>query len=147
MPTIHVEIPGEVKGLARPRATKSKGHARMYDPESNAIEKGRLQMHLLKALEEFNPGMVVCGPKGFNVDIEAYIACPKSMSKKMRAAALEGEVRPKRKPDIDNIAKLILDAWNNGVLWEDDKDVSTLWVKKRYGEKEHLEVTVNWEEP
>lgn len=37
-----------------------------------------------------------------------------------------------KRPDIDNLAKLVLDA-GNGVLWEDDSQVCHLDVRKVYG--------------
>jgi len=57
---------------------------------------------------------------------------PASWAKAKREAALAGKIRPAVKPDIDNLAKCILDALN-GVLWRDDAQVVDLWMSKRYG--------------
>ncbi|MDF2537449.1 MAG: Holliday junction resolvase [Herbinix sp.] len=41
------------------------------------------------------------------------------------------KIRPTKKPDIDNIAKVILDALN-GIAYKDDTQVVTLEVRKFY---------------
>ena len=56
-----------------------------------------------------------------------------SKSKKFKAAALAGEEKPTKKPDIDNLVKLVLDALN-GVFFADDKQVVELEAVKKYGE-------------
>jgi Holliday junction resolvase RusA-like endonuclease len=63
----------------------------------------------------------------------AYYGVPKSKSKKVAADMLNGHILPTKKPDIDNIAKIILDGLN-GIAWDDDKQIVELLVGKRYGE-------------
>ena len=45
------------------------------------------------------------------------------------------------KPDVDNIAKSILDAMN-GFVFKDDNQVSKISVEKRYAENEKVFVRV-----
>ena len=54
------------------------------------------------------------------------------------------EIRPTKKPDNDNIAKIILDALN-GVAYQDDKQVVSLQVEKYYTEADEM-VTVELQE-
>ena len=146
MPTLKLDIPGEVKGLARPRASSFGGHVRMYDPSSNINEKGRLQVHLRDAINrEHLQRSLSCSPKGYALDVVAYFKCPKSMSKKSREAALNGDMKVMKKPDGDNVLKTIGDAWN-GILWDDDSMVTHFSIDKCYAETEHMEITVSWEE-
>lgn len=65
----------------------------------------------------------------------AVLPIPQSVSKKKKKAMLEGFIYPTKKPDIDNLAKQILDAMTRLQFWEDDKQVVELYCKKSYGEK------------
>ena len=57
---------------------------------------------------------------------------------------LNGELRPTKKPDCDNIAKVILDALN-GIAYHDDSQVVELVVHKHYAETTRVNVTL-WSE-
>ena len=53
-----------------------------------------------------------------------------------------GDTLPQKKPDADNIAKVVLDALN-GVAYEDDKQVVRVTISKVYSfEKEGLEIEI-----
>ena len=67
------------------------------------------------------------------VMIEATMSIPLSWSKAKRQAALNGDVYPSR-PDVDNIAKTVLDGMN-GVVYEDDAQVTHLKVNKKYAQE------------
>ena len=146
MPSLGMFVTGEVKGLARPRATTFRGHARMYDPSQNVNEKGRIQVHFLETVKKLGIALpIVCDGKGFFVRIDAYFKVPKSFSKKKRMAALDGEILPTKKPDADNVCKLVLDSIS-GYLG-DDAMVTRVIVEKHYGDVEGIDLLVCWEEP
>jgi Holliday junction resolvase RusA-like endonuclease len=63
--------------------------------------------------------------------LRAELPIPASWSKKKRAAAILGIVRPGR-PDLDNIVKLCSDALNH-VAYADDALIAELRAEKRYG--------------
>jgi Holliday junction resolvase RusA-like endonuclease len=69
------------------------------------------------------------------VYITAFFPIPKSTSKKNRALMLEDKLLPTKKPDSDNIAKVICDALN-GVAYGDDTQIVKLVVNKRYTAEE-----------
>lgn len=79
------------------------------------------------------------------VEIETYHAIPDSYSKKRTQACLLGVERPTKKPDIDNIEKLVLDALNKKA-WSDDTQVVEIETKKFYieapGTPEHTIVRI-----
>lgn len=55
----------------------------------------------------------------------------------------DGSVRPTKKPDVDNIVKIVLDALN-GLAWHDDAQVTFLAVSKEYtGKEPFVAVTLN----
>lgn len=68
------------------------------------------------------------------VEITAFYLIPKSTSQKKKQQMLKNELLPDKKPDIDNIAKIICDALN-GIAYADDKQVVHLTINKYYSEQ------------
>ena len=66
-------------------------------------------------------------------DIKVYFDIPKSTSKVKKAEMLSNVIRPVKKPDCDNIAKIILDSLN-GIAYKDDKQIISLSVEKYYSD-------------
>ena len=54
---------------------------------------------------------------------------------------LAGRTLPTKKPDADNVMKIILDALN-GVAYEDDRQIVALAIRKTYGEKPGVRVEI-----
>lgn len=70
------------------------------------------------------------------VNIEVYMAIPKSETKANRLKMATGEIRPtKANGDLDNIVKAILDGLN-GIAYEDDRQVVEIEASKYYTDKE-----------
>ena len=65
------------------------------------------------------------------MSIIAFFEIPKSMSKKDRKRIEVGDLFPTKKPDADNIAKVICDALN-GIAYGDDTQVIRLNICKEY---------------
>lgn len=49
--------------------------------------------------------------------------------------------KDKRKRDVDNFNKLILDA-GSGILWEDDSQITELIIRKFIGKKEGVDLCI-----
>jgi len=73
--------------------------------------------------------------------LRVFLPIPKSKSKKWRAAAMTGEVRPTTKPDTDNLVKQITDC-AKGIFWADDKQIVELHAQKWYAEIPRWEVEI-----
>lgn len=54
---------------------------------------------------------------------------------------LSGEIKPTKRPDADNILKIVQDGLN-GVAYPDDKSITDSRVVKRYGTEERVEVYI-----
>ena len=67
-------------------------------------------------------------------------------SKKWKAAALAGAIRPTSKPDIDNVIKSSFDGLNM-VVWVDDSQVVELKTAKWYSDAPRLEMWVREVQP
>lgn len=131
-------IYGEPQGKGRPRFSTRGGAVRSYTPEKTVAYE-----------EEVREAFLAVGETGYFdkeplvVDIKAYFQIPKSTPKKRIPEVLKGF--PMKKPDIDNIAKIILDGLN-GWAYEDDSQVITLLVTKSWVEEDpRVEVTI-WQE-
>lgn len=122
--TIHFTVPGPPFGKQRPRHTKY-GHD--YTPkETRAYEEFAKKCFFAAAGSSFIPLQ-----GALRIKIFAGYPIPKSVSKKRRAAMLAGTELPTKKPDWDNIGKIICDALN-GVAYGDDAQITKSEVDKRY---------------
>ena len=79
------------------------------------------------------------------VKIMAYFKIPASASKAAKTRMLEDRLRPTKKPDVDNIIKIVLDALNN-TAWHDDAQVTDVICEKHYGIIPRVEVTIRAKE-
>ena len=73
--------------------------------------------------------------------IVAMYSIPKSMTKKNRKLIEEGKLHPTKKPDLDNVAKIVLDSLN-GIAYSDDSQIVKLNIEKHYSENPRVEVTL-----
>ena len=75
------------------------------------------------------------------VEIIADVGIPASKSKKFKEQALNGLQLPIKKPDVDNVAKIILDSIS-GIVYKDDKQIVKLTVSKKYSDTPKVEVKI-----
>ena len=82
-------------------------------------------------------------PEGAMLDVRiiAYYEIPKSTSKKKRREMLEHRIRPTKKPDWDNIGKIVCDSLNL-VAYHDDSAVVDAQVRKFYSETPKVDVLI-----
>lgn len=128
-------IPGEVIPQGRPRFARTRTGVRTYDPARSREYKSFVQWSTFQLW----PAEPLDGP--LSVRIVEYRAIPASWSKKRRAEALAGVIRPTGRPDLDNVVKAILDSLN-GRMWHDDSQVVSLHAEKRYAEIARAEVEI-----
>ena len=134
---IAFEIPGPVVGKQRPKFARVGAFTRTYTPEKTVAYENLVKHYAAEAMDKAAPWEMPVVLK-----IAVYRTVPASTSKKNRAAALAGTLRPANKPDCDNIAKAIADAMN-GIVYKDDAQIVELSVVKRYGERDHAAVMVS----
>lgn len=124
MMTCDFEIEGKPVGKGRPRFKRMGNFVQTYTPTATAdYEK-------LVRLRFQNAGGVITD-KPVKVEVVALFAPPKSTRKRDRIEMLANRILPVKKPDCDNIAKIVLDALNK-IAYKDDAQVAELSVKKRY---------------
>lgn len=129
-------VPGEPQGKGRARVGTVAGHARMFTPQKTVAYEGLIAMSARQAMGRTLPFDGACV-----VEVDAVFSVPQSWSKKKRADALAGVLRPTKKPDGDNVLKAVCDGIN-GVVWADDVQAVDQRVRKLYGERPELRVRV-----
>ena len=129
-------IPGDPKGKARPRVfTNKQGRSQAITPKETLSYE-----NLVKWVYQNTQGA-----RKLEGELEARIVAmypiPKSMTKKKRQLIDEGKLHPTKKPDLDNVAKIVLDSLNS-IAYSDDSQIVKLGVEKHYSENPRVEVTL-----
>lgn len=145
---VNFTIEGPPIGKARPRVTRTV----TYTPAKTARYEDLVRYTAINSFKG-----IFDKDEPLDVKIIAYFEVPKSLSKKRKSLCLANQELPTKKPDADNIGKIIMDGMNpkmrrNKVvhkmmqlvrgIYHDDKQVTSLLVKKRYSEYPRVEVTV-----
>ena len=133
--TYEFEVDGKIVGKERPRVNMYTGM--VYTPNKTKDYEFLVQ----QSFKVQNPSFTMLEGR-ILIEIIAYMSIPKNTSKKNTQAMLENEISPTKKPDIDNIAKSILDSLNKFVF-KDDNQVSKISVEKRFGEIEKVWVRIS----
>ena len=115
---MRIVIPGKPQGKARPRFSAAGGKVRTYTPQKTKDYEELIAWEYKRQ-----------GGLKYSGEIELTIYA-------------DFTADPKRKPDADNIAKVVMDALN-GVAYADDAQVTLLTVKKKQSKEERLIITVD----
>lgn len=135
MDDIYIKIPGKPQGKERPRFNSQTKHT--YTPAKTATYEA-----LIKQIYIEKYGVQCFAPNGsVMINIIATFEPPKSVSAQIYKKMLLGVINPTKNPDIDNIAKIVLDGLN-GIAYKDDAQVTFIAMKKRYGVESMVEVLI-----
>ena len=137
-------VPGEVRGKGRPRIVKIGGFSRLAADKKTATYENLVALAAMEAMKETNMrAQAFQGP--VCVWMTARMVPAASASQKVRKAMLAGEAPPTKKPDADNLAKVV-DALN-GIVWKDDAQIVSLAVCKVYAETPGLDLVIRAYQP
>ncbi len=128
------EVDGAIVGKERPRVNMYTGN--VYTPSKTKDYETYIQQCF--KIKYPNVKMI---ESRVEIEITAHFKIPKNTSKANAEKMLNGEISPTKKPDIDNIAKVVLDALNKFVI-RDDNQVSKLIVTKKYDEEDKIFVEI-----
>ena len=120
-----IEIPGTPIAKGRPRV----GKFGTYTPKKTADFESYVEYCWAAEYGNIKPS-----EKPLNASIVFRMPIPKSTSKKNRAGMVNGDIRHTKKPDLDNMAKTVLDALN-GLAYIDDSQIYSLTLFKTYSEQ------------
>lgn len=135
---IKFTIPGEPQGKGRPRFAHVGGRPMAFTPDKTALYENLVAMEYRHQ----------CGGKRFAdhaalvLEIYAYYTIPASASRKRRNLMQTGQLRPTKKPDWDNIGKIVADSLNQ-VAYRDDAQIVEARVWKYYASSPRVEVILS----
>lgn len=132
---VTVVLLGEPVAFARMRLSKRGIH---YTPAEQRNTMAALRLSAQAAMEHAGAAVF---DEPLSLTLLAEHRIPYTWSKKKQTRALLGEIRPAKKPDIDNLYKLAADACS-GVVYRDDALIVECWLNKIYGIQPKLVVTV-----
>lgn len=131
---IEIVLAGAPMGKERVRFVKATG--RTFTPERTVNYESRLAL----AAQNVMAGRPLF-EGALRVDIVAFMPVAVSKPRKWQADALSGAIRPTKKPDWDNVGK-ILDALNM-VVWIDDSQIVEGQIYKFYSDKPMMAIRVS----
>lgn len=141
--TVSFLVPGEPVAKGRPRfgirKTRDGGsYVSVRTPEKTVIYENHVKLEYIEQTggHRFDDNGML------EIEIEAYFSIPKSASKKKRALMLTGDIRPTKKPDMDNILKAVADALN-GIAYRDDSQIVRATIDKYYDAAPRMIVTIS----
>ena len=118
-----IVVEGKIKGKARPRVFN--GHA--VTPKDTVTYENWVRVNYKEQCGRYLEGPI-------RAKIIACYKIPKSYPKKRIEGILAGQEYPTKKPDVDNIAKIILDSLND-IAFHDDRQIVEVIVMKRWTQK------------
>jgi len=133
MHAVSFTVAGQPVPQPRPRVSTAGGFARAYVPGAHPVHAYREAI----AAAARAAGITTTG-EPLNVVIDAVFERPKSH---MRKAGVKADAPKLPRPDVDNIAKAVLDALQDVI--GDDSLVGRLVVEKSYGQEARTTVRVS----
>lgn len=129
MKRFSIYIPGDVRGMGRPRAAHFGGRTRMYHDKKDV----QAQAEVRSAWEEAGKPLLWEGAY-WGVRVEAMFPRPASHLKKDGTLSAEGKRHPMpgKKPDLDNVLKLVTDPLVKCGAVPDDSRMVFALVKKEW---------------
>ena len=130
---------GEPQGKGRARTVRLKnGKSHSYTPDATAIYENLIAVEYRRQ----TGGKKFPDNEMLDMRIVAYFAIPASASKKKQAQMSSSEIRPTKKPDMDNIVKVISDALN-AIAFRDDSQIVDCQVRKFYSSQPRIVVSIH----
>lgn len=140
MSELSLWIPGKPIALARPRARVLKRSGCkpipvLYHPQEKELEAYR------RALLSRCPVGHTAYVGALELHVRFFFEVAKSETKTAREEKIGGTIPHISKPDTSNLLKWVEDA-ANGVLWQDDRQVTKVTASKHYGMESGTELKV-----
>lgn len=130
-------ILGEPSGKGRPKFDTRGPYVKAVTPQKTVNYETLVKVEYRRQCHDFKFG----DDTPLDVRITAYYGIPKSVSKKKARLMEERKIRPTKKPDFDNIGKIVCDSLN-GIAYRDDSQIVDGLVRKFYSANPRVVVTI-----
>ena len=130
-------VMGEPRGKQRAKTYRHGNFTKTVTPEQTVVYENLIALEYRRQCRDFrfkDKAMLA-------ITIEAHFGIPKSASKKNRTLMIEKKLRPVKKPDGDNIIKVVCDALN-GLAYHDDAQIVDMVIRKYYAESPKLVISI-----
>ena len=134
---VTLTVYGEPVSKLRPRTVRNGKSVRTYTPHKTAEHEAKIGWVYKKIYGGFRFERDV----PLFVSVKFYMKVPKSTSKKARQGMLSGKIRPAKKPDLDNVVKLVTDSLN-GIAYDDDSQIVEISGGKYYSDDPRTEIII-----
>lgn len=134
--TVH----GEPKGKGRPRFMPNTGRA--VTPKDTVVYENLVRMEYMAQCKDFR----FADNAMLDMRIAAYYGIPKSQTKRNKELMKKQLLRPIKKPDMDNVVKIIADSLNQ-VAYRDDTQIVDCQCRKFYSDNPRVEVIIKEVKP
>lgn len=131
---ITLTIPGEPRGKQRAKWSP----VGTYSPKETVNYETYIKQLFAIKYPSFIPI-----ESALTAELWAGLIIPKSASKKKIGMMKLGIIKPTRRPDVDNILKLTLDALEK-LAYKNDSQICRVVIDKDYSERPRLEITLSW---
>lgn len=128
---------GRPRGQGRPRFTTA-GYRHAYKAKNDVKYEKSLRDAYLEAYPDAEPFNVPV-----RITIRVAVPIPKGTPKYKQNEMVNDLIVPTTKPDVDNVAKGVMDALSKGVAIEDDRLVYSLTVYKIYRPEGYVDVQID----
>lgn len=134
---IRFVVLGTPQGKGRPRFSTYAGHVHTRTPDATVVYENLIRTEYERQ----------CGshkfPKDVPLDLRivAYYPIPQSKSKKIQSLMRSKKIRPTKKPDWDNVGKVVADSLNQ-IAYSDDAQIVDSVVRKFYSDDARIEVLI-----
>lgn len=136
--SIELIIQGEPFGKQRPRViARGKGASRAFTPRKTVAYEERVKLEYVSKYKDF----MFEDKAELHMDIKAFYRIPDSKPKRIKEDMLNGIILPTKKPDVDNIIKIIADSLNK-LAYKDDAQIVVCSCQKMYADNPHVEVSI-----
>ena len=132
--SITFTVLGEPVGKARQRVTRFG----TYTPEATTMYENLIKTEYRRQCRDHR----FDDKQPLRIEIRAEYLIPATASKVKRAAMLRGEIRPMKKPDWDNVGKVVSDALNK-LAYRDDTQIVDCTVRKFYSDRPKITVSLD----
>ncbi len=132
-------VKGEPVAKARPRL-RGRGYG-AYTPQKTVDYEDYIKAEYIRQVKEFRAKPAFEASDCIGISVDAYFTIPKETSKKKIEYMNKGLIRPTKKPDWDNVGKIVSDALNQ-LAFYDDKQIVDASVHKYYSSVPRIEVTL-----
>jgi len=123
---ISLDLYGDPIPQARARTVRRGGKSITYDPNAKLKEGYKWQIRSQFREEPLTVPVAM--------DVVFMMPIPKATSKSKTAAMLNGAIHHMKRPDVDNMLKLVSDVLNN-LVFKDDSQIIEIRARKIYSSK------------